>query len=131
MTKKAAQQKETKAEVTNCHACQKEFPKAELELVKNLYTCKACLSSGDERPDQKDKPEEEVPKEEEFEFCKDAEDRLDGMLAITKYAKRSESTILSYSRTRDFPIKKLPCGSIWMSSKSAIDKWWDSELAKA
>jgi len=124
--RKAKEEKEkntnTVPEMVICVECTKEVLKAEAELVKNRYTCKACLPAAVDG-------EKPITTEERGEMnIKNADDRLDGMKAISKYAKRSESTLLNWRMTREFPIYKDE--HIWISSKTLVDRWWNSQLGK-
>lgn len=56
---------------------------------------------------------------------------LKGMLAITKYANRSESTLLEWKITLKFPVTKLPGSNIWESDTEMIDEWRREELKKS
>lgn len=47
---------------------------------------------------------------------------LKGMLEISNYARRSESTILQWIRDLGFPAKKITCG-VWESDTDLIDRW--------
>ena len=53
------------------------------------------------------------------------------MAAICKYMNRSEATILSYIRKREFPATKLADGNIWESDKLLINDWRRDQIAIA
>ena len=55
---------------------------------------------------------------------------LKGMLAITKYAQRSESTIISWINQLDFPAKKIS-GAIWESDTELITEWRKKQIQTA
>lgn len=114
--------KKTEPTTAVCVVCKKEFKKAEMELVKNQFTCKDCLPEGVE-PTEKEETKSNLE-------IKDAEDRLDGMAKICKHASRCETTILDWIRTRNFPAGKFSGGHQWYSSKSSIDAWWNTEVGK-
>lgn len=56
---------------------------------------------------------------------------LKGMLAISKYADRTESTILEWWRSLKFPMTKISPSNIWESDTEMIDAWRLEQLKKS
>jgi predicted DNA-binding transcriptional regulator AlpA len=139
---------------TACKECGTNIQKKEGVLIGNRYHCKDCAPAAKAAQDAKEQKQLEQagvaapePKPVVNDECKGlakkeakpAEaaknkmnmkpaDRLDGMKAICQYVSRSESTIIRWSQLRDFPAKVVGHG--WVSSKSAIDKWWETQAEK-
>lgn len=113
-----------------CTSCKEEKQKTEMSLVKNRWICNQCktVESGPEdKPKSETPPTVEPSEEEKGLLFVDLDDKVAGMKDICRICKRSESTILNWIKTRDFPAKKMD-GGIWYSGKKAITRWWNSQL---
>ena len=46
---------------------------------------------------------------------------LTGMAEIAAYTRRSEATVLAWSRNLNFPARKI--GGMWESDTTLVDEW--------
>ena len=54
---------------------------------------------------------------------------LQGMKEICRYMDKSENTILSYVRNKNFPARKV--GGEWMSDSALIAEWRAAQIKRA